>query len=274
MGNPHGTSVDPTLPGPGAYYIRSACFDNGELSTRPSGPGFTLGAKDPLLAATADVPGPGAYDSTFPDAVGQRAKGFSFTSRPKEMPAPDDVPGPGAYEFFESVRPKPTATMKFRQSPRAKDDVPGPGAYEIASCFGRNGKGATMHAKLKHSSLPEELPHSRRKQQEMKAKADPGPGAYDPRNELADEVNKSMGITIRGRLPEAAADVGIGPGTYDTSIKWDRNAKITIKHPLDNGCFASATNPNGSPGPGAYDVSPSWVAPSTRISNPAGNNYY
>ena len=80
----------------------------------------------------------------------------------------------------------------------------------------------------------------------------PGPGAYTPRNNLA---NSAKGVSIRFPLKMPDHSNPTGPGQYDNHDPLGKNATITLKPKLSKGALFDQGTSVAAPGPGAYDVS-------------------
>jgi|UniRef100_A0A7S4LF93 hypothetical protein len=252
--NPLGTAIDSSLPGPGAYHVRSMCFDNGELSTQATPAGKSFGMH-PIPSDPEVMPGPGAYNVS--PTIGGR--GVPLTGRPRDREI-ELAPGPGHYNAAELNTTTQGVTLKAKYNDLRADDLPGPGTYNSSPTFGKSGKASTMAGRLKAGSVfPHDIPTSPKKMRELQESIDPkddkntpGPGAYTPRNNLA---NSAKGVSIRFPLKMPDHSNPTGPGQYDNHDPLGKNATITLKPKLSKGALFDQGTSVAAPGPGAYDVS-------------------
>jgi Sperm-tail PG-rich repeat len=186
-----------------------------------------------LVSKFNEAPGPGNYNQ---GSSIKGDKGFSLGA--KQPHKYNENPGPGAYDSRD-VATKPTSaqSIRFNNSKRGdivrKEDLekPGPGNYNQGSTL-KADKGFSLGAKTK-----------------AKFNENPGPGAYDARNDLTKAAAGYMRVTTAKRktFMEETASEQPGPGNYDqgSAFKGDKGFSIGAKQPQRY---------NENPGPGAYDA--------------------
>lgn len=150
--------------------------------------------------APNDLPGPGNYDQ------GSAFKGEKgFTIGAKQEPKYNENPGPGAYDARNDITKAGQASIRLASAKRttfmeeAPNDLPGPGNYDQGTAF-TGSKGFTIGAR-----------------QDPKYNENPGPGAYDSKNDLVKASQPSMRLpgAKRTTFMEEAPNELPGPGNYD-----------------------------------------------------------
>ena len=138
-------------PGPGSYNV----------SPERGGPQWKVGTERRLSSTLAEYPGPGTYE-----AVSNRSMpAFSMTAR-RPLSSDSSVPGPGAYS------PKsPGSSIHYSVGNASRDhkkmaSVPGPASYFIETPKTRSVVFGSGQRKFV-----------------VDGEFNPGPGAYDPKNE-------------------------------------------------------------------------------------------
>eukprot|EP00931_Biecheleriopsis_adriatica_P028966 TRINITY_DN1725_c0_g1_i3.p1 TRINITY_DN1725_c0_g1~~TRINITY_DN1725_c0_g1_i3.p1 ORF type:complete len:315 (+),score=50.04 TRINITY_DN1725_c0_g1_i3:112-1056(+) len=214
-----------------------------------SGAKYTFGKKGPsAFIQSSSTPAPGTYSSgneektkylsppKFSFGGGSR---FGLSTSPTKK-----QPGPGAYNPKDPTLTAPK--VGFGGSGPARGPVhdemgPGPGAYEMRSSLG---KGLMFTARGRQPSSY------------MRSRSQPGPGAYDPKNNSVYMTSPKCGFGTSTRTDIAGAARSLvmpGPGTYEM-----QNAKALGK----DGPKYSATsrrrvhdlNSYMTPGPGTYNA--------------------
>jgi len=219
-----------------------------QLSTYRSGPKITIASRgNNVFMRSSQSPAPGTYNLP-PDEKNKYKKppAFSFGGNSRfglgESPS-KKAPGPGAYNPVDPALVCDTK-VGFGTAVRGRGALvaqacPGPGAYEYRSVLGQ---GKMFTAGGRHPTSY------------MRARSLPGPGAYNPNNNMAYTTTPKVGFgtSTRDDAGGRSALAMPGPGTYEL-----QNFKAT-------GCYApkfSATsrrrlhdlNSYTTPGPGAYN---------------------
>lgn len=218
-------------PGPGNY-------NPAPIVVKAKTPAINFGSEkrpNHLVSKHNEAPGPGNYNNggDFGKGVPTAKIGIRYDG-PKRL----DVPGPGAYDSKEAViKPASSQSVRFNNSKRGdivkREDLekPGPGNYNQGSTL-KGDKGFSLGGKAK-----------------AKYNENPGPGAYDARNDLTKAATGSMRVPTAKRktfMQEAPTEMP-GPGNYDqgSAFKGDKGFSIGAKQ---------AAKYNENPGPGAYDA--------------------
>lgn len=211
-------------PGPAAY------DPSGKHGMGPKwGMGTAQRGNDGL---SKDTPGPGAY--TLPSRT---VDGPKYSAAPRrEDVTRTEGPGPSAYTLRNSIGDGAKFSIRARPSGRTStQDDPGPGAYDSSRSMGvtkRKGANWVFGTSTRDGGT---------------GYTAPGPGAYTPRNPVAEACPKyGFGSAQRGSM--GSDKTTPGPGTYDLSYG-DRPGP---KHSLSFKQKDAAAKMN-APGPGAYD---------------------
>lgn len=214
------------MPGPGQY-APTSMFGN-----RTHGAGFGTGKRNEMTGNK--MPGPGTYQVN--DSLYRDPKAASIKGRPKTSKI-DSRPGPGHYQS-KSVHTSPAFSMgaktKIKES-GAKDN-PGPGNY--------NGD----YTKIKYST-PGINFGSPSKSVMHGDSSMPGPGQYDLGTRVGTE---GPSHTIKGRYPDPKGDLKPGPGNYDPRDEITRHG--TPNTAFGKGQRSNLGKGDGAPGPGNYDL--------------------
>merc|ERR1712113_205264 len=172
-------------------------------------PKYTMGLRGPSsFIRSSSTPAPGSYNMPMDEKGKYRAfpkYSFGGCSRFGLGQSPvKKQPGPGAYNPKDPAGETATK-VGFGGSTRGKGQPmsthnPGPGAYEYRSCMGQ---GKMFTARGRH-------PVSY-----MRARSQPGPGAYSPVETVAyhTPMKVGFGTSTRGDTASAARNlVAPGPG--------------------------------------------------------------
>ena len=215
-------------PGPGAYHPPS------DFGRRTQGGGFGQGKRN-YIDASRGMPGPGQYrvnDSLYKDP-----KAASIKGRPKTVKE-DQRPGPGHYGS-KSLYSSPAFSMgiKGKAQKLGVEENPAPGSYNP-----------------EYKTIKQSAPGVAFGSPSKGAKGDnyvPGPGQYDMRTTVGSE---GPAYGIRGRYKELAGDMKPGPGNYNPKDELVRHGTPgTIMGSSKRPQMSKNTN---APGPGMYDINP------------------
>ena len=214
------------MPGPGQYTVHESLFRDPKAASLKGRPQTT---KEDYR------PGPGHYQSrslhTSPAfSIGIKTKLKELTSR--------DNPGPGVYEpNYKPVKQSaPGVTFGSPSKSIVGDSsMPGPGQYEIKTTVGAEGPAYGIRGRY----------------EEHRGDMIPGPGNYNPKDELTRHGTpgtvmgrgKRDGLGLRG-------DGAPGPGNYDVSHSAERGKAFSFGHGIRDDSLERQTR--GIPGPGTY----------------------
>jgi hypothetical protein len=151
-------------------------------------------------------PGPGIYES--PSKFGDNAQKVSMMGKGAEK-REDDKPGPGAYNAKDFLTKDNIQAHSISKSKRADivgrdaKELPGPGNYSDGKEFGKDAIAFKMGGKAKETNRNDS----------------PGPGNYDPNDNLVRYASPQHGISKTSRSDLVSADKKSlpGPGVYDQS---------------------------------------------------------
>ncbi|KAG5491298.1 hypothetical protein JIQ42_01196 [Leishmania sp. Namibia] len=262
-GNQARETTGPSV-GPGAYDLNKPVIVNSSCA-----PFNTTSARQCLVSADHELPGPGAYN--VPATQSGRAFGLGsqpFVSESSRFAAAacNDTPGPGAYDItdYRNMRKNPRSHTFSRPDDSALGNQltcsVGPGSY--------NPNYAAADRKI-----PKAAEFSRYSSRELpRPPAGPGPGSYDPplaQRSLAATKPSSMFVTKTKRSAYGVNGFTDfpGPGTYQLGMGSERGATIPCEHFSAFGTSSSrfAYGKEGDlPGPGAYtgEIAPRRFRPS------------
>mmetsp|Transcript_39575 Transcript_39575/g.60495 ORF Transcript_39575/g.60495 Transcript_39575/m.60495 type:complete len:154 (+) Transcript_39575:335-796(+) len=135
-----------------------------------------MGHRIEPLKPVANIPGPGAYDSSVSKTALEKVKSMKFGTEQRqslESPNARKIPGPGVHSpDFKNIKNQ-SPSFGFGSETRnnkvadKKKDFPGPGNYELKSVIGNDSPQKSMHGRIKFSPDVKEQSYK------------PGPGNYD-----------------------------------------------------------------------------------------------
>lgn len=211
-------------PGPGSYAIQTFVGKDSQ--------GKTISGKSPTKYGN-DNPGPGTY------APNDHKNGpaYSLMGHRTEDPVLKEkakMPPPGSYNPNDALTKYNSPNVSFgsglKSSALKGDGMPGPGQYQLKSTLAEQGVVMGIRS-------PEKI----------KEKA-PGPGAYNPKNDLKYHTNPSFSMSGVGGEQYNPTKGMPGPGTYDVSLR----PGTGIKFGTDK---RDGSNERGDmPGPGQYQI--------------------
>lgn len=133
--------LDTSAPAPNAYTLPSLW--GAQIFIKPSSPSYTVVGRTPPARPPQDpteIPGPGQYESSDPNAYRQRPPAFTMLGRPRAPHPLEETPGPGTHSPERVTVTKaraPAFTMGIRHSKRATTmapDTPAPFRLWGAEC--------------------------------------------------------------------------------------------------------------------------------------------
>lgn len=230
---------DRGMPGPGQYTVNESLFrDNKAASIKGR----------PQTSKQDMKPGPGHYQSK--SISSSPAFTMGVKTRIKELTSKNN-PGPGGYNpEFKSVKPSPPGVNFGSPSKSVVGDssMPGPGQYDV-----RKGPEGPAYG-------------IRGRYEDPKGDMKPGPGNYNPKDELIRHGTPGtvMGSGQRSNL--AGKGDAPGPGNYDVT---DHNKGKQFSFGTGNRDDSIGKNSKNFPGPGTY-VPPTFIGKDTQGKSIAG----
>ncbi|KAG5511434.1 hypothetical protein JKF63_07397 [Porcisia hertigi] len=283
---PQGAETDAlhASPGPGAYDA-AAAYTSTQVARQPGG--FTIQGRlaASMQGGSAEVPGPGAYNTDASGLSLVAAHRFGTAPRMPSAAHGDAGVGPGAYDL---PAPHPTSpSVSFTQAPRVGvvdpyagnstdwqsgevrggglgGNTPGPGSYDV----GRAIESTQVGGREPSFTIPRG-PRPVLRSGDVDASPLVGPGTYDPpdRASLATGAGIGMSFGSAARMHDmagAASGTTPGPGAYAVASSFNATSAAETAPAAH---FGTAMRPlaavlNENPGPGSYSVADAGTATS------------
>ena len=180
-------------------------------------------------------PGPGHYQSK--SMYNSPSYSMGIKTKLKELTSKNNPP-PGTYnpEYSKVKQSAPSCAFGSPSKPiRGDNSMPGPGQYELKTIVGNEGQKYSIKGKY----------------QQHKKDQIPGPGNYNPKDDIVRlgtpgtvmTQGKRQGLGSRG-------DSAPGPGTYDQNNSMDKGKHFSFGWGERDGGLGSMSK--GIPGPGTY----------------------
>lgn len=285
-------------PGPGAYdpskAYTSDLLKGGVMTKRPNSMFASTTKRSAMSTHGKDSPGPGSYKppsgfkglNEYLAANPESHHAFGSTGKLPHFSKPaEEVPGPGAYTVETkgpASQPSPAFAFKgSRFSDRSLGVAPGPGAYECKETTLAVGIHKRVAGRFGiFGSTSQRFP-----QPPVAVQA--GPASYTPKT--VDEVNfvdlrrrDRRTSAFRSKVARSTASA-VGPQAatvfYEQPSDWPKPSTTSKAFITTMPRFAGdKQHKEAKPGPGAYDVVPSWqnnvsasIPRGTRFDGKSGN---